>query len=125
MTTEVMLHCGNAPKMERVIDLTVALANRDLDAVRQHVREDFVWSTVGRDNAISFEDLAAELPGRPDVVELRIENALSHGNGAMCEGTLLLEDGDLLYFCNVVRFVNTAKDALVKTAHTYLVAQAL
>lgn len=119
MRTEVMFHCGNAPKMERVIDLTVALARKDFGSVKPHVREDFVWATVGDDNVISFDDLADALSERPDVTELKIENALSHGNGAMCEGTLLFEDGDLLHFCNVVKFVNTAKDALVKEAHTY------
>lgn len=121
MKTEVMFHCGNAPKMERVIELTIALAKKDVNLVRANVREDFVWKTVGKDDVISFDDLTQELLKRPTVTELKVENALSHGNGAMCEGTLLFEDGGLLYFCNVVKFVNTAKDALVKEAHTYFV----
>ncbi|GAB6088481.1 hypothetical protein [Spirochaeta dissipatitropha] len=121
MIKEVMFHCGNAPKMERVIDLTIALAEKDFKAARQHIREDFVWATVGTNKVISYDDLPQQLSVRPDVAEIKIENALSHGNGAMCEGKLLFEDGDLLYFCNVVRFVNTARDALVKSAHTYFV----
>lgn len=121
MKTEVMFHCGNAPKMERVIELTIALAKKDVKLVKSHVREDFVWKTVGEDDVILFDDLTKELERRPTVIKLNVENALSHGNGAMCEGTLSFEDGSLLYFCNVVKFVNTAKDALVKEAHTYFV----
>jgi len=30
MKTEIMLHCGNAPKMEKVIELTIALAKKDI-----------------------------------------------------------------------------------------------
>jgi hypothetical protein len=121
METKVMVHCGNAPKMERVIELTIALAKKDANLVKSHVREDFVWKTVGMDDVISFDDLTKELAKRPAVKELSVENALSHGNGAMCEGTISFEDGDILYFCNVVKFVNTAKDALIKEAHTYFV----
>lgn len=121
MKTSVMFHCGNAPKMERVIDLTIALAKRDFSTAKPHVREDFVWKTVGSVDAIRYDELSEELPKRPEVKQLTISNALSHGNGAMCEGELVFQDGDKLYFCTVVEFVNTAKDALVKSAHTYFV----
>lgn len=121
MKTDIMVHCGNSPKMERVIDLTVALARKDAELVKQHVRDDFTWKTVGGETVISFEELDQELKSRPPVKELSVTNALSHGNGAMCEGTLLFEDGDILQFCTVVKFVNTAKDALIKEAHTYFV----
>lgn len=121
MKTEVMFHCGNAPKMERVVELTIALAKKDVNLVKLHVREDFVWKTVGKDEVISFDELTDALEQKPAVMELNIENALSHGNGAMCEGMLSFEDGSKMYFCNVVKFVNTAKDALVKEAHSYFV----
>ncbi len=121
MKTEVMFHCRNAPKMERVIQLTIALAKKDVNSVKSHVCKDFVWKAVGNNDVISFDDLTQELAKRPTVTELNVENALSHGNGAMCEGTFSFEDGSILYFCNVVQFVNTAKDALVKEAHTYFV----
>jgi len=68
-----------------------------------------------------LDELTDVLEQKPAVMELNIENALSHGNGAMCEGTMIFEDGSLVYFCNVVKFVNTSKDALVKEAHTYFV----
>ena len=121
MKTEVMIHCGNAPKMEQVIELTIALAKKDVNLVKLLVREDFVWKTVGKDDEISFDNLTQELAMRPNVTALKVDNALSHGNVAMCEGTMLFEDGDLLYFCNVVKFVNTAKDALIKEAHSYFI----
>lgn len=121
MKTSVMFHCGNAPKMERVIDLTIALAKRDFGAVKPHVREDFVWKTVGSVETISYDELNEKLAKRPEVRLLTIDNALSHGNGAMCEGEIVFTDGDALYFCMVVEFVNTAKDALVKSARAYFV----
>ena len=121
MKTNVMFHCGNAPKMERAIDLTIALAKKDFDTVKPHVREDFVWTTVGSDETIHYNQIRQKLSLRPEVKTLTINNALSHGNGAMCEGEMLFSDGDSSSFCMVVEFVNTAKDALVKSAHTYFV----
>ena len=121
MKTDIMVHCGKSPKMERVIELTVALAKKDTELVKQYVRDEFTWETVVRDTVISFGKLDQDLNKRPPVKELKVNNALSHGKSAMCEGTLLFENGDLLYFCNVVTFVNTAKDALIKEAHTYFV----
>lgn len=123
MKTEVMVHCGNAPKMGKVIDLTIALADKDVELVKTYVREDFIWKTIGNDQVILFDDLLLELAKRPTVMQLNIDNALSHGNAAMCEGTLSFNNGERLYFCNVVKFVNTAKDALIKEAHTYFVKQ--
>lgn len=121
MKTDIMAHCGNAPKMQRVIDLTIALAKRDEKAVQQHVREDFVWSTVGTNDTLTYDELAAKLPARPAVKKLTVTNAMSHGNAAMCEGELVFEDGDTLLFCNVVQYTSTAKDAFIKEAHTYFV----
>lgn len=121
MKHNVMVHCGNAPKMQQVIDLTLALADRDAATAKMHVREDFVWSTIGNDDQITYDDLATVLPARPAVAKATISNAMSHGNAAMCEGVFAFEDGDTLSFCMVVQFVNTAKDALIKSAHTYYV----
>lgn len=121
MKTDILAYCGNAPKMQRVIDLTIALAKRDEKAVQQHVREDFVWSTVGVNEMLTYDELAVKLPARPAVKKITVINAMSHGNAAMCEGELVFEGGDTLLFCNVVQYVNTAKDALIKTAHTYFV----
>lgn len=123
MKTEIMVHCGNAPKMERVIELTVALASKNASEAKTHVREDFTWHEIGADNVLHYAELDEELLKRPNVKLLKIDNALSHGNGAMCEGMLEFEDGDKLYFCMVVEFVNTAKDALVKSAHTYFTSK--
>lgn len=121
MKIDVLVHCGNSPKMEQVINLTSALAKRSPDAAREYVREDFRWSTVGGDKMIRFDELDEKLPQRPEVTSLTICNAMSHGKVAMCEGKLLFADGDKLAFCTVVEFANTAKKALIKSAHTYFV----
>ena len=121
MKMEIMFRCGNAPKMERVIELTVALAKNDLSLIEENVRQDFNWKIIGEDESFSLINIAFGLEKWSNVSKLTIENALSHGNGAMCEGELLLENGKILYFCNVVKFVSTAKDALIKEAHTYFI----
>lgn len=85
------------------------------------MREDFVWENVGNDLILSYDNLNQQLSKRPNVKELTVVNALSHGKSAMSEGTLLFENGELLHFCNVVTFVSTAKDAMIKEARTYFV----
>ena len=121
MKVDVMFRCGNAPKMERVIDLTIAIANKNLNQIKAHVREDFKWKIVGEEVVFSLDEITQVLAKKPIISAIKVENALSHGNGAMCEGILTLDHGDILHFCNVVTFVNTAKDALIKEAHTYLI----
>lgn len=121
MKKDILVHCGNAPKMERVIDLTVALAARDVDGVFVHVRDDFVWTDANGETIVKYAQLQDILLVRPEVRRVSVDNALSHGNGAMCEGVLEFTDGDRLRYCMVVQFVNTAKDALVKSAHTYFI----
>ena len=121
MKTEVMFHCGNAPKLERVIDLTLALAARDAGAAKTHLREDFVWTEVGGGEIANYDQLDHVLAARPAVSGIKVENGLSHGNGAMCEGILDFPDGSSLHFCSVATFVNTAKNALVKKLHMYFV----
>ena len=100
-----------------------ALVKRDEKAVRQHVHEDFVWSTVGTSETLTYDEFATKLPARPTVKKLTVTNAMSHGNAAMCEGELVFEDGGTLLFCNVVQYTSTAKDALIKEAHTYFVGK--
>lgn len=119
---KILVHCGNAPKMERVIDLTVALAARDVAAVLLHVRDDFVWSDASGEEILTYETLKNVLANRPEVKKLSVDNALSHGNGAMCEGVLEFADGDKLRYCMIVKFTSTAKDAVVKAAHTYFLS---
>lgn len=48
MILEIMNHCGNAPKMESVIDLTIAFAKKDINLIYSIVSKDFIWGIVGR-----------------------------------------------------------------------------
>lgn len=118
-----MVHCGNAPKMERVIDLTVALAKKDPGRVKQLVSNGFVWRELDGSEVLNYENIGQELVKRPDVKKLTVSNALSHGNGAMCEGVLSFGDGDNLDYCAIAKFTSTAKDALIKEIHFYFAKQ--
>ena len=121
MKQTVFPNCGNAPKMGAVVDLMIALADRDANAVQHLTREDFVYQAVGRDDHMDYEALASELPKRPAVSSITVDNGMSHGNGAMCEGTLEFADSDTLRFCAVAKFTSTARDALIKQLHVYYV----
>lgn len=121
MKKDVMVRCKNAPKMERVIDLMLALAGKDLEAVKKLVREDFTWQRIGNPERVTFDEWIDVFSTWPDIDEIAIQNALSHGNGAMCEGEIMEVTGKKSSFCLVVTFVNTAKDALIKKAHIYVV----
>lgn len=113
------MHCGNSPKMERTVELVIALADRDAQAAKALVREDFVWSEPGGAEVLRYERLETGLADRPAVDLLQVSNALSHGKAAMCEGQMTFADGDRLAFCAVVAFANTAKDARIVSAHFY------
>lgn len=121
MKTVISVHCGNSPKMEKITSLSVALAKRDVDTAKTYVGENFTWSAVGSDETIYYDELGETLSEQPEVTSLTISNAMSHGKVAMCEGELLFANGDRLAFCTVAEFVNTAKNALIKSAHSYFV----
>ncbi len=121
MLLEIMNHCGNAPKMERVIELTIALAKKDINLIYPHVSKDFIWRIVGSDKETKLYELVQEFTNITTITKLTIENALSHGNGAMCEGTVTFEGGNVFYFCNVVKYTSTTKNASVQELHTYYI----
>ncbi|MFT4147534.1 MAG: hypothetical protein QM632_01885 [Micrococcaceae bacterium] len=121
METKVFFSCNNAPKMARIVDISIAIAERDIEALKPHVRDDFTLSIVGTDLNYTLDELVHELPKDPAVKTIEVTNALSHGNGGMAEGTMERTNGTRYQFCHVARFVNTAKDALVKNVHMYFV----
>lgn len=121
MKTSVLMHCNNAPKMARVIDLSIAIGRKDKAGIHTHVRDDFVLKMIGTNETFDLLHIDEVLVRMPDILEMNIINALSHGNAAMCEGTITLKDKSVCNFCFVVKFVNTAKDALIKSGHIYII----
>lgn len=121
MKIETFVHCGNAPKMQHIIDLVAAIAKRDESAVQKLVRDDFSWRVVGSDEEMTYNELGEALSKRPEVHVARFDTAMSHGNIAMCEGVLTFADKDELHFCTVGRFTSTAKDAVIRECHTYFI----
>lgn len=119
---DVMVHCGNAPKMERVINLTLALLIKDVTEAKKHIRDDFIWNDIGSGITVQFKNLKNGLPKIQDVKMIKIDNGLSHGNGAMCEGLLEFENDASLHFCFVAKFVSTARGAAIKELHSYFIS---
>lgn len=122
MNVNVFPNCGNAPKMGAVVDVTIALAGRDTEATKQLVRDDFEFSSVGSEEVIHYSTLTDELAKRPEVRTMTVSNGMSHGKAAMCEGTMEFVDDDVLHFCAVAEFANTAKDALITSLRMYAVS---
>lgn len=122
MKTEVFPNCGNSPKLAAVIDLSLSLISGDVEKIIALVREDFTYSAVGSDHSLNYTDVKSGMPIFSSPSKIVIESGLSHGNGAMCEGIIKLNNGKIVNFCFVATFVNTARDALIKKLHAYYVS---
>ncbi|MFA7417758.1 MAG: hypothetical protein WCZ19_04380 [Acholeplasma sp.] len=111
--------------MARVIDLSIAIGHKDKACIQTHVRDDFVLKMIGTNDAFDLMHLDEVSVRMPDILEMNITNALSHGNAAMCEGIVTLKDKSVYSFCFVVKFVNTAKHALIKSGQIYIIKKTI
>lgn len=112
--------CKNAPKKERTIDLVLAFIKKDEAVLKTLVTKDFTYHTVGDKTYYNLNNLSDFLNSY-NIEKITIDNALSHGNGAMAEGIIILKDTKNVRFCLVTQFKSTLNNALIKSAHCYFV----
>lgn len=115
--------CGNSPKNQFVADLTVALAQADIQYLLSKVTEDFRWHKTGAESLRGKEQFAAMLEGlkKERVAELTILHALTHGRAGAVNGIKKLSGGKSVAFCLVFDF-DGARAAAVREITAYEIA---
>ncbi len=112
--------CGNAPKKLFVKDFNIACVQGDIEGALQMITDEAVWKIIGGDThtgRTEIEEYLKSFAGL-NVLELRLDNVISHGDRCAANGILISESRKLA-FCNVYRFSSHAKDAKIKHIASY------
>lgn len=112
--------CGNSPKNQFAADMTVALAQGDIEFTLSRVTDNFRWEAAGsgvlRGKAAFSRGLD---PLNEDPVEqLAILHALTHGKAGAVNGTKVLRSGKKIAYCLVFEF-DGARAAAVQGITSY------
>lgn len=122
MEVSVYTHCGNSPKVEALIELMTALCHADAQKIEQGVDRNVQWNLLGNlTQTYYYKDITTGKKLLPGIGVLNIDNALSHGRGAMCEGRIEYTYGETEAFVSVATFTNVTRTAVVKYLRTYCV----
>ena len=115
---QVAAQCGNSPKNQLVLDLTIAFAKADEARIRALVSDDICWHRVGAQDVDGAERFIRTVTRYGPASELTIDHVISHGKAAAVDGTVRFADSRLRAFCHVFEFSN-AKGTSVSSITTY------
>lgn len=115
--------CGNAPKKLLLKQLNIAFAKNDIVFITENITDDFHWNIIGEKLIQGKEDFANTLKQMPNskVLELQINNIITHGKTASVDGTIILENKRNYAFCNVYNFTSAGKNSKVKEKTSYVI----
>jgi limonene-1,2-epoxide hydrolase len=112
--------CGNAPKKLVLRDYAIAMAKHDKEAVLSALADDVEWEVVGQRTIRGKTDFAAALDSVGEqVVTLRLDTILTHGDEGSVSGSVEFTDARRLRCCDVYKFSGHSKTAKVKRITSY------
>mgnify|MGYP001186285582 CR=1 FL=1 len=120
---ECAVDCGNAPKKELLKEFTIAIFQNNKKFCLEWITDDIVWDIIGYQCFKGKNEWLAAFrqTNQLDVQELHIHNIITHGNVASLNGTLILDEGQKIAFCDVYRFSSFGKKAKIKTVTSYVI----
>lgn len=124
MKTHIPSHCGNSPKNELILKLTLLFAQYNLDEAMKYMDNQVTWTLVGDQTINGKEDFKAELLRMKDntVIELSIFQVITHGKSASVNGEMKMKDGKVFGFADFYEFTS-ASGKLVKSITSYVVVK--
>ncbi|CAM1363286.1 conserved hypothetical protein [Tenacibaculum litoreum] len=92
--------CGNSPKMTLLKEFNIALAKGDLEFLTESVTDEIVWNIIGDRKVEGKEEFIEELKKikEKEVIELTLEQILSHGKEGAVNGTIKMRNGKNILF---------------------------
>ncbi|NKE06640.1 MULTISPECIES: nuclear transport factor 2 family protein [Mesobacillus] len=117
--------CGNAPKKVLLKELTVALLTRDYSCMNENMADDIRWQVAG-DKCIYGKDEIRDAFNEnisKEVIQLHIQNIITHGPTGAVNGFFVFDDHSKLSFCDVYTFSSAGKSAKVKEIMSFRVEE--
>ncbi len=127
LKVDCLKDCGNAPKKVLLKELTVALAMRDYTGMSENLADDIRWQIAGHKSFFGKEDLKEALNKNTSkaIIQLHIQNIITHGSSGAVNGFFVFEDQSTLSFCDVYSFTSAGKSAKVKEIMSYRIEEKL
>ncbi|MCM3572466.1 hypothetical protein M3172_04645 [Mesobacillus subterraneus] len=117
--------CGNAPRKVLLKELTVALATKDFSGMIESIADDLRWQIAGHKTFFGKESLKDALNENISkaVVQLKIQNIITHGSTGSVNGFFVFGDHSTLSFCDVYTFSSAGKSAKIKEIVSFRVEE--
>lgn len=115
--------CGNAPRKALLRDVAADCWGGTGDVLAAYVADDAYRRIVGGPLLEGEEAIRHfAVTGRGgEAAALHIHNIITHGNAASLNGTVTMEDGRVVEFCDVYKFAGFGPKARIKEIVTYTV----
>ncbi len=109
--------CDNAPKRRIIRDFVVAFYKKDWQRINEILEDKFTFKIIGDRNIEATDDFVKYLDSYINVIELNIDEILSHGKYGACNGTMKnkAEEINIAYF---FEFQSASKNT-IKTISEY------
>jgi hypothetical protein len=115
-------NCGNSPKMKFIKEFNIAFAKGNLEFLMENVTDDIVWNIIGNKKIEGKEKFTEELKKMKSekVIELIIDQTLSHGKEGASNGVMKMKNGKKYAFSDFYVFKNT-KSTDLKLITSYVI----
>src|SRR5690554_2636266 len=116
-------HCGNSPKKILLIDLYKAVTTDDYDFILSNLGDEIRLNIVGDREITGKEDVVSTIREfvAKGLKEIKINDAITHGNTAAVHGVWIFNNELRLAFCDVYRFKGFGKKAKIGEITSYLI----
>ena len=115
-------NCGNSPKMKFIKEFNIAFAKGNLEFLMENVTDDIVWNIIGNKKIEGKEKFTEELKKMKSekVIELIIDQTLSHGKEGASNGIMKMKNGKKYAFSDFYVFKNI-KSTDLKLITSYVI----
>ena len=115
-------NCGNSPKMKFIKEFNIAFAKGNLEFLMENITDDIVWNIIGNKKIEGKEKFTEELKKMKSekVIELIIDQTLSHGKEGASNGVMKMKNGKKYAFSDFYVFKNT-KSTDLKLITSYVI----
>lgn len=116
-------HCGNSPKKILLINIYKAITNYDDSFILNNLSDDIILNIIGDREIVGKENIISTINVfiEKGLSEIKINDAITHGNTAAVHGSVFFKDNLQIDFCDIYKFKGFGKNAKIKEISSYLI----
>lgn len=116
-------NCGNSPKKILLINIYKAISNYDNIFVLNNLDDEIILNIIGDREIVGKENIITTINVfiEKGLSEIKINDAITHGNTAAVHGSAYFKDDLQIDFCDIYKFKGFSKNAKIKEINSYLI----